>query len=130
MQVSRKKLNKKVNIIGPLIQLQQQLRVFHWQTNSYAQHKAFGKAYDALDGLIDEFVEIYMGRFGKAKPTVTYSIQLKSLTGEDVVQDVIESFIKYFETMTGELATATDLLNIRDSMVGELSKLKYLLTLN
>lgn len=119
-----------MNIIGPLIQLQQQLRIFHWQTTSFSQHKAFGKTYDALDGQIDEFVETYMGRFGRAKPTVTYSIQLKSLTGDDVVIDTLNSFIEYFNSMNEELSDATDLLNIRDSMVGELNKLKYLLTLN
>jgi DNA-binding ferritin-like protein len=119
-----------MNIIGPLIQLQQQLRVFHWQTTSFSQHKAFGKTYEALDGQIDEFVETYMGRFGKAKPTVTYSIQLKSLTSDEVVKEVIESYISYFNSMNEELSEASDLLNIRDTMLGELNKLKYLLTLN
>ena len=119
-----------MNIIGPLIQLQQQLRIFHWQTASFSQHKAFGKAYEALDGHIDEFVELYMGRFGRAKPTVTYSIILKSLTGDEVVTETIDSFVRYFNTMTEELSEATDLLNVRDSMLGELHKLKYLLTLN
>ncbi len=47
-----------MKIIVPLVQFQQQLRVFHWQTESYAQHKALGKAYEALDGLIDSFVEV------------------------------------------------------------------------
>ena len=127
---SRKKLNNFMNIIGPLIQLQQQLRVFHWQTTSFSRHKAFGKTYEALDGQIDEFVETYMGRFGKAKPTVTYSIQLKSLTSDEVVKEVIESYISYFNSMNDELSEASDLLNIRDTMLGELNKLKYLLTLN
>lgn len=130
LQVSSKSLNSFVNIIGPLIQLQQQLRIFHWQTSSYSQHKAFGKTYEALDGFIDEFVETYMGRFGKAKPTVTYSIILKSLTGDEVVTEFLDSFLSYFSTMSEELSEATDLLNIRDSMVGEINKLKYLLTLN
>ena len=127
---SSKKLNNFMNIIGPLIQLQQQLRVFHWQTTSFSQHKAFGKAYEALDDQIDEFVETYMGRFGKARPTVTYSIQLKSLTSDEVVKEVIESYISYFNSMNDEIPEATDLLNIRDTMLGELNKLKYLLTLN
>lgn len=123
-------LNTSVNIIGPLIQMQQQLRIFHWQTESYAQHKAFGRAYEALDDLVDTFVETYMGRYGKARPTVTYSIQLKSLTGEDVVKVTLQGFIEYLDDMSGELSEATDLLNIRDSMIGEVNQLKYLLTLN
>lgn len=119
-----------MNIIGPLIQMQQQLRIFHWQTESYAQHKAFGKAYEALDDLVDTFVETYMGRYGKARPTVTYSIQLRSLTGEDTVKTTLQGFIEYLDSMSSEIAEATDLLNIRDSILGEINQLKYLLTLN
>jgi hypothetical protein len=51
-----------MKLISPFLKIQQQLRIFHWQTESYAQHKAFGKAYEALDGLIDDFVEVYMGQ--------------------------------------------------------------------
>jgi DNA-binding ferritin-like protein len=37
------------------------MRVFHWQTQhkvgSFAQHSAFGTAYEDLDGHIDDFIE-------------------------------------------------------------------------
>ena len=56
-----------MQIITPLIQFQQQLRIFHWQTDSYAQHRAFGSAYEELDDLIDTFVETFMGIFGKSQ---------------------------------------------------------------
>ena len=117
-----------MNVIGPLIQFQQQMRVFHWQTDSFAQHKAFGKIYGALDDLIDSFVESYMGKFGRARPTITYHIELKSLTGSSVVDEVLNRFIDYLGSMSGE-NLSTDLLNIRDSILGEVHTLKYLLTL-
>lgn len=118
-----------MNIIGPLVQFQQQLRIFHWQTSEYSQHKAFGKAYENFDDLIDTFIETFMGRFGRAKPTITYSIELKSLTDNSVVTTVLSDFIAYLESMNNEIPDATDLLNIRDSMVGEVNHLKYLLSL-
>jgi len=116
-----------VNVIGPLIQFQQQLRIFHWQTESYAQHKAFGRIYESLDGLVDSFVETYMGKFGRAKPTLTYYIELKSLNG-NVVNDVLDGFVGYLDDMNNE-NLSTDLLNIRDSILGEVHTLKYLLSL-
>lgn len=118
-----------MNVIGPMIQFVQQLRIFHWQTDSYAQHKAFGKIYDSLDGLIDTFVETYMGKFGRAKPTVTYQISLRSLTGPQVVDDVIAAFIEYLNSMSAHQEISSDLLNIRDSILGEVHTLKYLLSL-
>ena len=116
-----------MNVIGPLIQFQQQLRIFHWQTVSYAQHKAFGKIYESLDPLVDSFVETYMGKFGRAKPTLTYHIELKSLSDNNA-NDVIEGFKGYLESMSNE-DLSTDLLNIRDSILGEVHTLQYLLSL-
>lgn len=116
-----------MNVIGPLIQFQQQLRIFHWQTESYTQHKAFGRIYESLDALVDSFVETYMGKFGRAKPTLTYHIELKSLNG-NVVNDVVEGFKRYLEDMNNE-NLSTDLLNIRDSILGEVHTLQYLLSL-
>ena len=42
-------------IIINLLAMENQMRVFHWQTMSYAEHKAFGKTYDNLTELIDNF---------------------------------------------------------------------------
>ena len=44
-----------MNYITNFLTLQNQMRVFHWQTQktpgSFAQHEAFGTAYDELDPL-------------------------------------------------------------------------------
>ena len=45
--------------------LQCQFKILHWQTKGYARHIAFGNIYDTLDGLIDQYVEISMGKFGR-----------------------------------------------------------------
>ncbi len=119
-----------MKIIVPLVQFQQQLRIFHWQTESYARHKALGKTYEALDDLIDSFVETFMGKYGRLKSTEgNYTITLTNLEGNDIVK-IIDEFIAYLETYETELDEKdTDLFNIRDEMKGESNTLKYLLTL-
>lgn len=117
-----------MNVITPLIQFQQQLRIFHWQTNSYAQHKAFGKAYESLDDLVDSFVEKFMGTFGRSKPTTTFVLELKPLSQTNI--DIsIQHFIDYLNDMDNEIPDNSDLLNIRDEILGEIHQLKYLLSL-
>jgi len=117
-----------VKLIAPFLRIQNQLRIFHWQTTSYAQHKAFGKAYEALDELIDAFVEVFMGKYGRSKASVRYTIELDNLGGD--FTEVIDNYVGYLTGLTSELDPAdTDLLNIRDEMLGELNRLKYLLTL-
>lgn len=53
--------------ITKFINLQNQIRIFHWQTKSYSEHKALGSLYEGLDPLIDEFVEVYFGKNGIRK---------------------------------------------------------------
>ena len=117
-----------MNVITPLVQFQQQLRIFHWQTDSYAQHKAFGKSYENLDDLVDSFIEKYMGSFGRSKPTTTFVLELKPLSQSNV-DITIQHFIDYLKGMDNEISDNTDLLNIRDEILGEIHQLKYLLSL-
>ena len=119
-----------MKLIAPFISMQEQLRIFHWQSKSYAQHKAFGKAYEALDGLIDDFVEVYMGKYGKVKAKLTYSIELDNLT--DNYTDYVNDYIRYLLSLNEELDATKDydLLNIRDEMLAVLHRLKYLLSLS
>jgi hypothetical protein len=119
-----------MNIISPLIQFQQQLRIFHWQTDSYAKHKAYGTAYDALDDLIDSFIETYMGINGRSKPNITFSLELESLQSSSVSNEVIEDFLKYLNDLRNFVDQNTDLQNIVDSISAEVNHLKYRLTLS
>ena len=51
-----------MDLITKFLTLHNQLKVYHWQTESYAQHQAFGSAYDEFTGYIDQFIEEFMGK--------------------------------------------------------------------
>jgi DNA-binding ferritin-like protein len=116
-------------MIGSLIAMQNQFRVFHWQTESFAQHKAFGEAYETLEDLIDNFVEIYQGKNGIQNPADGLKIKLENLDNDPV--EMIDVFIDYLQDDLTSMVDKkdTDLLNIRDEMLGALNKTKYLLML-
>jgi DNA-binding ferritin-like protein len=117
-----------MEIMQFFIQLQQQFRTLHWETKSYARHKAYGEIYDSLDDLIDTFMETHMGKYGRPK-FETVSIELKAMKNVKV-NDFIGESIDFLNGLTQKLDEKdTDLLNIRDEMLGDLNKLKYLLTL-
>jgi DNA-binding ferritin-like protein len=119
-----------MNIISPLIQFQQQLRIFHWQTDSHAKHEAYGKAYESLDDMIDTFVETYMGIHGRSKPNITFSLELESLQSSSVSNEVIEDFLSYLKELRDFVTENSDLQNIIDSISGEVNQLKYRLSLS
>jgi len=118
-----------MKLIAPFITLQEQLRIFHWQSDTYAQHKAFGKAYDALGDLIDSFVEVYSGKYGKPRAKLKYSLNLSNFDGD--YAEFIDSSIGFLDGFSTEFDANkdSDLLNIRDEMKAVLNQLKYLLTL-
>jgi hypothetical protein len=116
-------------IILTFIEIQQQLKILHWQTKSYAKHNAYGKTYDELSDLVDDFVEIAMGKYGRFELT-DGTIELFDIKNMSL-QDFIDSAVEFLISLSGEFSgeTDTDLLNIRDEMLGQFNKLKYLLTL-
>ena len=117
-----------MKLISPLLKIQNQLRIFHWQSDSYAQHKAFGKAYESLDDLVDQFVEVYTGKYGRTKAKFTYNIELNNF--DETYLETIDLYITYLIGINEELDAEndSDLLNIRDEMLAKLNRLKYLLT--
>ena len=119
----------KETVILTFVELQQQLRILHWQTKSYAKHKAYGEIYDELGDLIDNFVEICMGKHGRFELS-DGTIELFDIKNMSL-QDFIDSAVEFLITLSDEYSaeTDTDLLNIRDEMLGQFNKLKYLLTL-
>jgi hypothetical protein len=118
-------------VIVNLVKLQNQLRVLHWQTDSYAQHKAFGEAYDNMTDLIDSLVEVHQGKYGKIMFSTPLSIDLVNIDEisiDEVLAEVTDYLSAEFAGMV-DPAKDTDCLNIRDSILQELNQLKYLLTL-
>lgn len=116
--------------INLFLGLQAQLKIFHWQTKGYARHNAFGMTYDTLEDLIDTFVEEAMGKYGRfTLDDETNMIQLANLKElkPEAMLDTIVSALNQFSEQFDE--SDTNLLNVRDEMLGSINKLKYLLTL-
>ena len=121
-------LSSKVNF---LLGLQIQLKINHWQTKGVARHEAFGKVYDGLTGLIDEFVEVAMGKYGRFildEETKTIElVNLSDVNPTDMIKVCTEALIEFSQDLDDRVDT--ELLNLRDEMLGVLNKLLYLLTL-
>ena len=122
-------------VIPELLGLQNQIRVLHWQTSSYAEHKALGKCYEALDPLVDQFIETYFGIHGRHTAVTTDESTRAPLEIQDYGDispvEVIDDGIAY---LTDEIKkyldeADSDLLNIRDEMLGTLKRTRYLLSL-
>jgi len=119
-------------MVTELLTLHNQLKINHWQTESYAEHQALGITYDTLTDLIDEFIEVFMGKYGRVVNKSGFSLDIKNI--KEMPSDrLADTYIKFLiEELPSKLDVKkdTDLLNIRDEILSSLNKLKYLLTLN
>lgn len=112
--------------------LQTQLKLHHWQTTQFSTHKATDEILKKVDGIIDEYVETYMGRYGRATITQsTSTIVLKNLSEKNVVK-FVKGSLKYLEGefVKGLKPEDTPLLNLRDELAGAMQQLLYLFTLH
>jgi hypothetical protein len=117
------------SIVIGLIRMEQQLRILHWQTKSFARHTAYGKIYNGLGELIDTFMEASMGEYGRFQLS-DGAIQLRNLD-ELNVGETMDEYIGFLLSFNEKLDPArdSDLLNLRDELLTDVKQLKYLLTL-
>jgi Family of unknown function (DUF5856) len=117
--------------INFLIGIHSQLKIFHWQTKAYSRHNAFAMTRDALEESMDDFVEQAMGQYGRFKlDDETKTIELVNISDvkpEEMIETICQSFVQWTNSIDEK---DTNLLNLRDEMLGLFQKLKYLLTLN
>jgi DNA-binding ferritin-like protein len=120
-------LNSNVNL---LLGLHAQLKVFHWQTKGFARHEAFADIRSTIEDLMDEFIEQAMGQYGRfVLDDETKVINLINLS-EAKPSQMAETICGALVQLTDQIDPKdTNLLNLRDELLGAVQKLKYLLTL-
>ena len=89
-----------MNLISSMLEFQNQVKIFHWQTYGYAEHQSLGSLYDNLSGFIDEFVEVFMGKYGRVMAKDSFVLTLKNYKDLSPTQ-AIDVFINYLVTING-----------------------------
>jgi len=109
------------------------VKLYHWKTYSYATHKATDELYTKLNANMDSFIEVLLGKTGvRSNLTSHKNIRLLDLTSLDSFKREIESFKGYLVSLNNNKAmksmSNTDLFNIRDTILGDMNQLLYLLS--
>jgi hypothetical protein len=124
----RKGGDKGGDIVTHLLTIRNQIKLYHWQTNRFARHTATDALTASLDLNIDAFVESYMGRYGR--PKVTGNLPLHNFS-ESAAKAFVDRETTYLEIeLPKKIGKGdSDLLNLRDTILGDLTKVLYLFTL-
>lgn len=120
-------LSSNVNL---LLGLHAQLKIFHWQTKGFARHEAFANIRSTIEDLMDEFVEQAMGQHGRFvlddETKIINLINLSEAKPSQMAETICDALVQLTDQIDPK---DTNLLNIRDEILGSIQKLKYLLTL-
>jgi hypothetical protein len=117
-------------IIQVFFTIQHTVKLYHWQTQSFARHKATCELLAALDPLIDSFIETYMGRYSRPSFGGGVNLTIGEVRDEEM-DDILQKYIQFLKVELPKFlkSSDTDLLNIRDEMLGIFNKTLYLFTL-
>ena len=113
------------------LSLRNAIKVYHWNTLSYARHKATDDLVGSIDSLTDRFVEVYIGKYGRDEALgKALSLDLPGLDEKKVIKFLKEA-IDWLSNMLPKLLEAgdTDLLNIRDELLAAINQALYLFSL-
>jgi DNA-binding ferritin-like protein len=114
-------------IVSMCFTLQLLNKLYHWNTTSFARHKATDDFNSSLQSILDKFVEVYIGRYG-VKPTVKkLKLDESNLTDDGIVRlfIAVREYLKTFD----KKFTDTDLLTLRDELMVNVNQTLYLFNL-
>jgi len=119
-------------IVNLMMTLRDQIKLYHWQTMNYPRHIATNDLVTKLDTNIDQFVEVYIGKYGRPKlGGRTASIHLRNHSDKEATKMIQDAISWMTDVLPRKLKkTDTDLFNIRDTIVADLNQTLYLFTLN
>ena len=120
-------------IVIMFLQMLNTVKLYHWKTSSYAQHKATDELYTNLNANIDTFVETMLGKTGgRVNLTRQKTLRLLDYTNLGDFKKEVDKYKQFLIEMNKDaglnITNNSDLLNIRDEILGNLNQFTYLLT--
>ena len=123
---------RKSHIIQTFLQMLNVIKVYHWKTRSYAEHKATDELYERLNENIDKFIEILLGKEeDRFKLIHERVLPIDTANKKDFKSRVYE-YRKFLTDMNiyFDPKLDSDLLSLRDEILGDINQFLYLMTFN
>ena len=123
-------------IVEMFLEMLNTIKLYHWKTTSYSQHKATDELHENLSKHTDKFVEVMIGKLPTDvdRNRVTYngnSIPIYDFKDKGTFIQKLNQYIVILQDFSNRFDTKTDsdLLNIRDEMMSDINQTLYLFSL-
>jgi hypothetical protein len=117
---------KKEFITHTFLEMLDTIKLYHWKTNSYSHHKSTDELHERLQHKTDKFIEIMLGKSKTRINNIDKHIKLYNLNNKNF-NDKLYKYRTLLIEMDNYLdyKKDTDLMNIRDEMIGEINHYLY-----
>jgi len=112
------------------------IKLYHWNTDHYATHKATDQLYGDLNTKIDTFVETMLGKesvLSRNKVLNIHSLHMNTFKSNKDFRKETEMYKSFLISLSDNKSfntpQNTDLMNMRDDILASLNQFLYLLTL-
>lgn len=124
------------SILHEFMEIFENMRIYHWRSSYYGRHIASDKFIGAWIQLTDSFIETLLGHFPIVKEllaatpfTCTIRIHREAVAlKSDEMWQALSSLAEKMQSLDNVFEGITDLLNIRDEIVGQIKSTQYLFT--
>ena len=126
----RSLLPLKTKIVKTFIEMLNLVKLYHWKTHSFAEHKATDELYERLNTNIDKFIEVLLGKDQSRINIVSLRIDLLEAETTKEIKHKIHEYREFLVDLTRlfDARKDSDLLNIRDEILGDLNQFLYQLS--
>lgn len=114
-------------IISTFMEMLNTVKVYHWNTRSYAEHKATDELYAKLNEHVDTFVETMLGKRGDRLSGLRGKVPVVTKDAADFKSRIF-AYRHFLKGLGRCFSRETDLMNIRDEILGDLNQFLYLMT--
>jgi hypothetical protein len=122
--------SKKSHLVKVFFEMLNTVKLYHWKTHSYAEHKATDELYAKLNENIDRFIEVLLGKDASRIKMIEKQIDLIDSSNTNNFKSRIFEYRDFLNNIHHHLDIKkdSDLLAIRDDLLENINQFLYLMT--
>lgn len=130
LRKTQKNNKRNCMVVHKFLELLNMVKLYHWKTHSFSQHKATDELHSKLSENIDRFVEVLMGKSKQRIQMLDAKMRLYDL---DTKQELREHMLEYRDFLINldqvfHPRRDSDLFSIRDDLLADINQFLYLWT--
>ena len=123
-------VDKKSHVVHMFIEMLNVVKLYHWKTHSFPEHKSTDELYSQLNEHIDKFVEVLLGKDASRIKKWESKMNIIQADNSKQFKDRIYEYREFLIDLNRffDAKRDSDLLNIRDEILGDINQFLYLMS--